>query len=283
MDKKIAIVTGADGGMGTAITQTVAKAGFHVVMACRNLEKASVVKSQIEKETGTEIDLVQVDLASVASILRCVEEIKNRYDHISLLLNNAGTLCHKPETTIDNLERTVGVNYFGHYVWSHALLPLMGDGTRVVNMVSLTYKYGRIRDNIFTPRTKKNFNRFSTYSDSKLAFLYFTLDAAEAWKEKGIVVNCADPGIVSTNIIRMGNKVVDTLCDIFFRPIIRKPLQGAATLLHLALSEETKDITGQCFASKKRIKISDKILNNPRRQWLHEKTEEVLAEIKRSL
>lgn len=283
MEKKIAIVTGADGGMGTAITTTVTKAGFHVVMACRCLEKASVVKEKIEKETGTEIDLVQVDLASVASILRCVEEIKSKYDHIDLLLNNAGTLCHKPETTVDNLERTVGVNYFGHYVWSHALLPLMGEGTRVVNMVSLTYKYGRIHDDIFTPRTEKNFNRFSTYSDSKLAFLYFTLDAAEAWKDKGIVVNCADPGIVSTNIIRMGNKVVDTLCDIFFRPIIRKPLQGAATLLHLALSEETKNVTGQCYASKKRLNISDKIINNPRRQWLHEKTEEVLAEIKRSL
>ena len=283
MEQKIAIITGAEGGMGTAITKTVVEAGFHAVMASCRMERAAKVKEKLEKETGANIDLMELDLASVASVLRFAEEVKQRYTHLDLLLNNAGTLCHFPKETTDHLEYTVGVNYFGHYVLANELLPLMGEGARVVNMVSLTYRYGVIRDTLFTPRTKANFNRFTTYSDSKLALLYFTLDAAEAWKEKGIHVNCADPGIVDTEIITMGNKVVDTLCDIFFRPIIRKPLKGAASLLHLALSEETKDLTGQCFASMKPVKISDKILNNPRRQWLHEKTEEVLADIKRSV
>ena len=283
MEQKIAIITGADGGMGTAITKTVVNAGFHVVMACRNMEKAAKVKDKLEKETGATIDLQELDLASVASVLRFADEMKSRYTRIDLLLNNAGTLCHFPKETVDHLEYTVGVNYFGHYVLSYELLPLMGEGTRVVSMVSLTYRFGVIRDTLFTPRTKADFNRFTTYSDSKLALLYFTLDAAEAWKDKGIKVNCADPGIVDTEIITMGNKVVDTMCNLLFRPIIRKPLKGAASLLHLALSEETKDLTGQCFASKKPVTISSKVLNNPRRQWLHEKTEELLAEIKRTL
>ncbi|MBQ9436370.1 MAG: SDR family NAD(P)-dependent oxidoreductase [Bacteroidales bacterium] len=283
MEQKIAIITGADGGMGTAITKTVVGAGFHAVMASCRMERAAKVKEKLEKETGATIELLEMDLASVASVLQFAEQVKQRYDHIDLLLNNAGTLCHFPKETADHLEYTVGVNYFGHYVLSHALLPLMGEGTRVVNMVSLTYRYGVIRDTLFTPRTKANFNRFSTYSDSKLALLYFTLDAAEEWKEKGIRVNCADPGIVDTEIITMGNKVIDTLCDIFFRPIIRTPLKGAASLLRLALSEDTKDLTGQCFASEKPVAISPKVLNNPRRQWLHQQTEKVLADIRKAL
>ena len=247
------------------------------------MEKAAKVKDKLEKETGATIDLQELDLASVASVLRFADEMKSRYTRIDLLLNNAGTLCHFPKETADHLEYTVGVNYFGHYVLSYELLPLMGEGTRVVSMVSLTYRFGVIRDTLFTPRTKANFNRFTTYSDSKLALLYFTLDAAEAWKDKGIKVNCADPGIVDTEIITMGNKVVDTMCNLLFRPIIRKPLKGAASLLHLALSEETKDLTGQCFASEKPVAISPKVLNNPRRQWLHQQTEKVLADIRKAL
>ena len=81
----------------------------------------------------------------------------------------------------------------------------------------------------------------------------------------------------------MGNKVIDTLCDIFFRPIIRTPLKGAASLLRLALSDDTKDLTGQCFASEKPVAISPKVLNNPRRQWLHQQTEKVLADIRKAL
>lgn len=283
MEKKIAVITGADGGMGIAITKKVMEAGFHVIMASCRMARATQVKEKLEYEMGEEIELIEMDLASVASVLRFVDEVKQKHKHIDLLLNNAGTLCHEPKETSDHLEYTVGVNYFGHYVLSHALLPLMGEGTRVVSMVSLTYRFGVLRDTLFTPRTRANFNRFTTYSDSKLALLYFTLDAAETWKDKGIVVNCADPGIVDTEIITMGNRVVDTLCDIFFRPIIRKPLKGAASLLHLALSEETGNLTGQCFASMKQVSISQKILQNPKRQWLRTKTEDLLAAIKQTL
>ena len=82
MEQKIAIITGADGGMGTAITKTVVNAGFHVVMACRNMEKAAKVKEKLEKETGQAIDLMELDLASVASVLRFAEAVKQKYQHI---------------------------------------------------------------------------------------------------------------------------------------------------------------------------------------------------------
>lgn len=231
---------------------------------------------KIKAEVNGDIRLMELDLASFSSIKRFVAEITQHFNRVDLLLNNAGLLCHAPEVTEENIERTVGVNYLGHYIVSHQLLPLMGEGTRIVNMVSLTYKYGKIDENLFIPTDNRTFNRFTVYSNSKLAFFYFTMNAAEAWKEKGIVVNCADPGIVSTKMIRMGIKIIDDLCDVFFRPFIKKPNEGAATLLHLALSEETKDITGQYFLNKKRAKVSQKLLQHPQRKLLEEMTQQLL-------
>ena len=218
---------------------------------------------------------MQLDLASFESIKNFVSQVQQQYSHLDLLLNNAGTLCHKAEETAEHYEKTVGVNYLGHYVLSHLLLPLMGKGTRVVNMVSLTVRYGHLKPTLFQPVSQKDFNRFVTYSDSKKAFFYFTMDAAEQWADRGITVNCADPGIVSTNIIRMDNKVVDTLCDLFFRPIIKSPTQGASTMLKLALDPALEGQTGGFYVNKKQKKVKSKVLNSPERIMLRELTQEI--------
>lgn len=273
---KVAIITGANGGMGQEHTKAVAAAGYTVVMACKDLQTATPVWEKLKAETGAPLELLQLDLANFDSIATFVKNFKERHAHVDLLLNNAGTLCHFAQQTDNGLERTVGVNYVGHYLLTNLLLPLMPRGTRIVNMVSLTYRFGKITDEIFQPVDNQHFNRFTVYSNSKLAFLFFTLDAAAAWHDRGITVNCADPGIVSTKIIRMGKPVIDKLCDIFYRPLIKTPAQGAATMLHLALAKETETTTGQCFANKKPVKISDKILNDPRRAWLKTKTDELL-------
>ena len=275
MEQKLAIITGANGGMGATLVRDVANAGYHVVMACRDLNKATPVYEQLKKDHPDQIQLMQVDLASFESIKKFVGEVQAQYQHLDLLLNNAGTLCHKAEETAEHYEKTVGVNYLGHYVLSHLLLPMMGKGTRIVNMVSLTVRYGHLKPTLFQPVSQKDFDRFVTYSDSKKAFFYFTMDAAEKWAERGITVNCAYPGIVSTNIIRMDNKVVDTLCDLFFRPIIKTPTKGASTMLMLALDPALEGKTGGLYVNKKLKKVKSKVLNSPERAMLRELTQEI--------
>lgn len=275
MEQKIAIITGANGGMGSTLVRDISKAGFKVIMACQSIQRATPTFERLKKETQADIELWPLNLASFESIRNFVAEFQKQYQHIDLLLNNAGTLCHKPEQTAENYEKTVGVNYLGHYVLSHSLLPLMGKGTRVVNMVSLTVRYGHLKPTLFQPVDNKNFNRFVTYSDSKKAFFYFTMDAAEAWADKGITVNCADPGIVSTNIIRMGNKVIDKLCDLIYRPLIKTPTQGASTMLRLALDPTLEGKTGGLYANNKQQKVKSKLLNSPERVMLRELTVEI--------
>ena len=110
-------------------------------------------------------------------------------------------------------------------------------------------------------------------------FYYFTLDAAEAWKERGICVNVADPDIVSTGIIRQDVVVVDKLCDWFFRPFINTPEQGAATMLAAAMNPEFEGVTGQYFKKKKVKAPKKRFYNNiEERKILREITRKVLEE-----
>ncbi len=110
---KLAIITGADGGMGTEITRAVAQAGYHVIMLCYTLFKGEERKNQLILETGNkEIEVRQVDLSSMASVTNIADDLLGRGKHIDLLMNNAGTMSSGGLiTTEDGLEYTVAVNY----------------------------------------------------------------------------------------------------------------------------------------------------------------------------
>lgn len=277
---KLAIITGADGGMGTEITRAVAQAGYHVIMLCYTLFKGEERKNQLILETGNEeIEVRQVDLSSMSSVTNVADDLLGRGKHIDLLMNNAGTMSTGLMQTEDGLEHTVAVNYVAPYLFTLKLLPLMGRGTRIVNMISCTYSVGKITSEFFTRGKKGSFWRIPVYSNTKLALWLFTRELSERLKEDGITVNAADPGIVSTNIIRM-DMWFDPLTDSFFRPCIRTPREGASTAVSLLLDEKWEGVTGQMFASCKLKKVKDKFMNHPQQKQLWEDTKEYLKKLK---
>ena len=136
---KIALVTGADGGMGTIHTRTLAQAGYEVIMACYDKEIAKPVCEKIASETGATLHLMQVDLGNLQDIIRFADEVKAQFSRLDILLNNAGVLCHGAKNSVNGIEYTAAVNYLGHYTLTNALLPIMGQGTRIVSMISIAY------------------------------------------------------------------------------------------------------------------------------------------------
>ena len=275
--KKLAVITGADGGMGTEITRAVARAGYRVVMACYNPAKAEVRRRMLVEETGNaDIEVRGIDLASLESVAAFTNRLLEQGERISLLMNNAGTMETGLHITNDGLERTVSVNYVGPYLLTRKLLPLMGEGSRVVNMVSCTYAIGKLDFPDFFLRGKKGaFWRIPIYSNTKLALTLFTIDLARKVKERGIVVNAADPGIVSTDIITM-HMWFDPLTDILFRPFIRTPRKGAATAISLLLDEEAGQRTGTLNVSCRPKHLSDKYLHHWQMGELWNRTEIVV-------
>ena len=276
---KLAIITGADGGMGTEITRAVAQAGYHVIMLCYTLFKGEERKNQLILETGNkEIEVRQVDLSSMASVTNIAEDLLGRGKHIDLLMNNAGTMSSGGLiTTEDGLEYTVAVNYVAPFLLTLKLLPLMGQGTRIVNMVSCTYSIGKITPEFFVRGKRGSFWRIPVYSNTKLALMLFTIELSERLREKGITVNAADPGIVSTDIITM-HQWFDPLTDIFFRPFIRTPKKGASTAVGLLLDEAVAGVSGQLYAGNRRKELSDNYIYHVQKEQLWEITEQLLAQ-----
>lgn len=278
MRQKLAVITGADGGMGMEITRAVAAAGYKVIMACRDPEIAEEKRQLIMRETGNiALEIVPVNLASLSSTASFANELLQRGEVITLLMNNAGTMETRRCITEDGLERTVSVNYVAPYLLTRKLLPLMGEGSRIVNMVSCTYAIGKLDFPDFFLRGKKGaFWRIPIYSNTKLALTLFTIALSKKVKEKGIIVNAADPGIVSTKIITM-HMWFDPLTDIFFRPFIRTPRQGAATAISLLLDEDAGKRTGTLNVSCHPKQLSEKFFHHVQMKELWDKTEEIVA------
>lgn len=278
MKQKLAVITGADGGMGMEITRAVAIAGYKVIMACRDPEIAEEKRQLIMRETGNiALEIVPVNLASLSSTASFANELLQRGEVITLLMNNAGTMETRRCITEDGLERTVSVNYVAPYLLTRKLLPLMGEGSRIVNMVSCTYAIGKLDfPDFFLCGKKGAFWRIPIYSNTKLALTLFTIALSKKVKEKGIIVNAADPGIVSTKIITM-HMWFDPLTDIFFRPFIRTPRQGAATAISLLLDEDAGKRTGTLNVSCHPKQLSEKFFHHVQMKELWDKTEEIVV------
>lgn len=275
---RVAIITGAGTGMGFEEAKAVAAKGYYTVMACHHPAEAEARRQEIIRETGNgNVEIIGIELADLSDVRRFADEIKARFDHVDLLMNNAGTIQTGFHLTPDNIEHTVSVNYVGPYLLTRLLLPLMGEGSRIVNMASLTYWMGRLDfPEFFTRGRKKGFHRIHIYCNTKLAITLFTFQLAKLLKGRGITVNAADPWMVSTNIIRMHIPVVDFLADIFFRPVIYTPRKGADTAIRLLLDEDKADQTGTYNRSNRILDVGEKYFHHRQMQELWDRTEEIV-------
>lgn len=280
--ERIAIVTGADGGMGYEETKALAQVGYHVIMACYSPTLAEPRRQQLLQETGLpaeQVEVMGIDLANLATVRAFADSIKERLaahpeQQLQLLMNNAGTMETGRHYTVDGLERTVSVNYVGPYLLTRLLAPLMPRGARIVNMASCVYAIGRLDfPQFFEQGCRGSFWRIAVYSNTKLAITLFSLNMAERLREQGVTVNAVDPGIVSTGIIRM-QMFFDPITDLIFRPCIRTPRQGADTAIRLLLEEEKAGITGRFWRTNRDLNLSDKYYHHRQMDELWRLTEE---------
>lgn len=256
------LITGADGDIGRNTVKGIALKGARIVMACIDAKQAEPVRDEIIAEThNSNIEIMQLDLASQADIRRFAEVFMAKYSSLDVLINNAGVFSLKRFETEDGLEKTIGINYFGHYLLTTLLLPVIKRGAkaRIINVSSDSYKQAK-----FDPDNLQTRNNYKTgmeaYSLSKLAIVLYTQELAEQLNGTGITVNAVHPGHVATGIWNMWKhpKWYQTLLIKILNLFMITPEKGARTSIYLACSDEVAGMTGKYFSKQKAVPIKSK-------------------------
>ena len=201
---RVAVVTGANGGLGLETARALAAAGAHVVMASRNQKKAEAAADDIRRmHPRASLELVPLDLASLASVRQAADAILAKHDRIDILVNNAGVMACPEQKTADGFEMQLGTNHLGHWAFTARLLRalLRADAARVVTVTSTAHHMGRSVDPA-NPHLHSNYGPWKAYGQSKLANFHFAIglqrlfEAAEA-KAQSLV---AHPGLSNTDL-----------------------------------------------------------------------------------
>lgn len=229
LNGKIALVTGANSGMGMATTAALADMGATVVMLCRNEKRGMEALNRLSEKSDRKLELMLCDLGDFSSIETFADTFRSKYKNLDILVNNAGFISLDRQTTRDGLERQFGVNYVGHFLLTMKLIDLLPNGGRIVNVTSGAHKVGNV---------------------------LFTRELAIRLKSKGIIVNCCHPGAVATNIGISRDTGFGKTITGMLKPFFQTPEQGASTAIYLASSKDVELITGEYFYRCKIAKSS---------------------------
>jgi NAD(P)-dependent dehydrogenase (short-subunit alcohol dehydrogenase family) len=235
---RVAIVTGANSGLGFVTARELARAGARVVLACRNLDKGHAAIDQIRAAVPeAQVQLEELDLASLASVRGFADRFKATHDGLDLLINNAGVMGTPRRRTADGFELQFGTNHLGHFALTTALLETMEgrDDACVVTLSSTAHKMGRINfDNLNGDR---HYFRWNAYGQSKLANLLFALELDRRLRAAGSTVKslAAHPGYAATNLQSAGPPLFDRLVMVASNALIAQSDEmGALPILYAA-------------------------------------------------
>jgi len=249
MNGKVCIVTGSNSGIGKETALALANMGATVVMVVRSPERGEKARAEIVKKTGNAATALMIcDLSSTDLIRQFTKEFKNKYDRLDVLINNAGVVLSKRQTTVDGFERTLAVNYLGLFLLTYELLPMLKSSapSKVINVGSGTHRSGKIDfDDL---QSERHYNGLSAYANSKLMVTMYTYELAKRLEATGVRVNVVEPGFVATNLGRNSGSPLYAVAYSLMRPFQINAKNGAETSVYLASAHEVEGITGKCFS-----------------------------------
>ena len=246
---KLALVTGASGGLGEETARALAAHGASVVIAARNLPKAEAAAEGIRKSTGNaNVDVIELELGSLESVRACADAFLAKYDALNLLINNAGIMACPFEKTRDGFEMQFGTNHLGHFVLTNRLRPalLAGAPARIVNLSSGGHRFSDVLyDDPNFERTE--YGKFLSYGQSKTANVLFSVELDARLRDRGVRAYAVHPGAIHTELGR--HMQPDDMKEMTggrsdFKLDFKTIPQGAATSCYAATSPSLEGVGG---------------------------------------
>jgi NAD(P)-dependent dehydrogenase (short-subunit alcohol dehydrogenase family) len=232
------VVTGAAGGIGLEAARALVARGDRVIATARNAARCE----DIRRELGDGVELVEMDMGSLASIRAGAQRVAELAPALDVLINNAGVLNTKKLLDTDGREMTWGVNVVAPFLLAELLVPVLSaaPSPRVVNVGSVAHRAGKLAWDDFEFEHRK-YGGWQAYSQSKLALVLVTSEFAR--RHADIAANCVHPGGIATGIYRTVPKLFE---GVLLR-VLPSAAVGAVPLVYLATDPGLAGVTGQYF------------------------------------
>lgn len=233
------LVTGATGAIGSAIAILLAALGIPMVLGVRSRQKYNALELLLRQQfPDASVEFLELDLNDSNSVTEAVNRLGGR--PLAGVINNAGVMMRDFTLSPDGPEETLNVNYYNTRLLNLLLLPEVLPGGAVVFTTSITRLAGHF-GNLPTSVTPETFGQLKTYALSKKLITRFAAEFAATAADRGVRVNCTDPGVVDSGMITM-HRWFDPLANIFFRPFTRRPSSGAIPAVRALLIPESGKI-----------------------------------------
>jgi NAD(P)-dependent dehydrogenase (short-subunit alcohol dehydrogenase family) len=244
MSTKTAVVTGANAGLGYAISEALLRQGYRVVMACRNAAKAEAARSRLlELVPGSDVSLLPLDVSVLSSVDAFARQFAAQFGELDLLINNAGIVAIPFSRNEAGHEMQMATNYLGNFALVGRMLPFFSTGRpcRIVNVGSLAHRFGALPLDDMN-WDKGDYRPMKGYARSKVALLTFTQELNRRLAGSNIIALAAHPGFAATDITANNSTMQPkNAIQRWFRskvePRIPTPADAARPILHAALAE----------------------------------------------
>jgi len=253
MTGKACIVTGASAGIGTATARGLAQRGASLALVGRDVGRLESTAAACRADGAKDVRVYSCDFASLDEVRVLALSLLDHLPRIDVLVNNAALVMQRREETVDGYEKVFAVNHLAPYLLTRLLLDRLVSSapSRIVNVSSDAHTFGPLDPDDYM--STRSYKPLKVYGRSKLANILFTIELASRLKGTGVTVNCLHPGFVATSLGR-DNKL-GLLFVKLASPFIKKPADGAETVLHLACDDI--DVSGEYFADRTVAKTRD--------------------------
>ncbi len=240
---RIAIVTGANNGIGFETTKGLAKVGYKVIMACRNIEKAFSARDRILKEIpNADLDIFQLDLSDLESVKEFAQGFSKKYKKLNVLVNNAGVMTYSDQKNGEGIELQFATNHLGHFALTSLLIDIMpnDEQSRIISYSSVAHKSASIHFDDIECKNAKGYG--AAYGQSKLACLMFGDELNRRLKksESKILSLSVHPGVSDTGLFNDMSWIQSFLFKVLGSFITHSNEKAAIPALYVVLSNDVR-------------------------------------------